>query len=104
MSFVEDVLVLMNSKPDPKQQKDFRNIHSRSFKASSLNHSKDKSKQNCFCVSFTGILLDNATLFVLIHIHTTFSYEFYRRALINILSWELRTGSDAVLHMSRIEC
>ena len=28
MSFVEDVLVLMNSKRDTKRRQDFRNIHS----------------------------------------------------------------------------
>ena len=51
--FFEYVLVLMNSKPDKKRRRAFRNIHSI---ASSLNHNREKSKQNCFRVSFGGIL------------------------------------------------
>ena len=53
MFSVEYVLLLMNSKPDKKRRRAFRNIHSI---ATSLNHNREKSKQNCFRVSFGGIL------------------------------------------------
>ena len=53
LQFVEDVLVLMNSN---LTRNDERIQFIPSFKASSLNHNREKSKQNCFRVSFGGIL------------------------------------------------